>query len=222
MSEQAIARPIMNLGVGNTGNGRHFKLLRDKANALDPSLIVLQLTGNDFDNNLSEPLFALDHDTNKLIELDLPAPDALDKLQTWIESIPGLADTYLIGFMRQVVEAFLHVGGPAHADPGSSDSRQDLLTIRLLEETLLLSNRNRWPIVVLSVDIENQRLAALQEVCERYDVDLLPVASKEQRPDLYYAVDDHWNTGGHAHVADLVTDWLKKTRDVWSISQTSD
>lgn len=221
-SDREIARQIINLGVGNTGNGRHFKLLRDKAEALDPGLIVLQLTGNDFDNNLSEPLFVLDHDTNELIELDIPAPDVLDKLQGWIESIPGLADTYLIGFMRQVVEAFLQTKSPPRADPGSSDRRQDLLTIRLLKETLSLSHRNRWPIVVLSVDIENERLATLQEVCERYDVDLLPIASKRQHPDLYYVVDDHWNIGGHAHVADLMIDWLERKRQVWSISQTSD
>ena len=51
--------PVFNAGTGDTGNGRWVKFLRNEGGRLNPRLVILQVSENDFADNLKEGLFAI-------------------------------------------------------------------------------------------------------------------------------------------------------------------
>ncbi len=55
----AEAVPVINVGMGDNGNGRWVKFLRAEGEKYNPSLVVLQIHGNDFQDNIREQLFEL-------------------------------------------------------------------------------------------------------------------------------------------------------------------
>ncbi|MGI9507243.1 MAG: GDSL-type esterase/lipase family protein [Geminicoccaceae bacterium] len=213
--------PVINAGLGNNGNGRSLKFLRREAATIDPALVVLQLTGNDAFENANEKLFKLGTAGAELVELSVSKPGILNKVQSGIESVPGLADTYVIGWSRQVVETATRFKR-SQQKAFFPDDQSDRLTLRLVEEHLSLLQGMGWPAVVLAVEIEEQRLAAIQALTDRYDVDLLTMPSKNERPDFYYRVDNHWNAGGHDFAAARLIQWLEQNRDVWDPSAISE
>lgn len=219
--EQDGQIPVINAGLGNNGNGRSLKFLRREAAAFDPGLVVLQLTGNDAFENMNEKLFALGEPGAELVELRIPEPGMLNRIQAGIEAVPGVADTYFIGWTRQVVEAATRFKR-SKLTASFPDDLSDRLTLRLIEEHLSLLDDKGWPAVVLTVEIEAQRLAAIQALTQRYDVDLLTIPGKEERPDLYYSVDSHWTTAGHDAAAELLIHWLEGNREIWDPSVISD
>jgi len=89
-------------------------------------------------------------------------------------------------------------------------SEEDLLTYRLLDEVLSLCHQNKWPVIAVSLEVEGERFEKLKSLFEARDVHLMRMPSQEERPDLFYEVDGHWNTRGHAYVADLIVRELNK------------
>ena len=207
---------VVNVGMGDNGNGRPLKFLRDEAVDLKPRLIVLQLAENDFYDNIKERLFKLNDAGDGLVELDVGLPGKAQRAQAWIEAIPGAQYSYLVGFAREAVSAVMALGAPKRTGSTSKEAEErDRLTYRLVQELLSSAEEMSWPSVVLTVGLSDHRLRALRDLSDRYDVDLINVPSKQQRSDLYYAVDGHWNAAGHAFVADLILSWLEDNSDVW-------
>lgn len=192
--------PIWNAGVGGTGNGRWLSFLRQEARELDPDLVVLQLCGNDFEDNLREGLFALDED-GELERLQAHAPSLRRSLQGVVEGVPGLAYSHLIGSLRGLRSGAAEVHAPAPSGLEETLEPADELTWRLVEHALDECERSGWPVLVVAAALEEGRLRRLTDLAAERAFPLVVVPSRAERPDLYYRVDGHWNLRGHAYAA---------------------
>ena len=196
------APPVVNAGIGDSGNGRWIKFLRGEAEAMQPRLVVMQLLDNDFDDNRNERLFALEPG-GTLRELPVPEPGAMRKFQTVIEIVPGLSHSYLVGLLRQVRAPRLGSGEPAAAGSRQvqPDPKTDELTLRIVEEALSVCTARGWRMLGLLVGLPEARAAAAKALFARHGVPVVVIPAKTERPDLYYKIDGHWNAGGHAFAA---------------------
>jgi lysophospholipase L1-like esterase len=182
--------PMVNAAMGDNGNGRWVKFLRAPAYA--PRLVVLQVMANDFDDNRREALFELAG--NKLVERPVLPPGGSRLAQQAIEAVPGLADSHLIGLLRQVRSPSVV---PRAANPASSTG--DELTYALIAEALRICTSRGWPVIGVLVEIDDARLERLEELFGAYP--LLRIPFRTERPELYYQTDGHWNAAGHRFVA---------------------
>jgi hypothetical protein len=204
---------VINAGVGNSGNGRWVKFLRAEAKGFNPRLVVFQIHANDFGDNIRERLFELSP-TGELIELPVSTVSAERRIQSLVEGIPGLGHSYLIGLSRQV-------SWPTHSSyhdldaedlPANSDrtSLEEQLLFRLLEEVLTMSREQGWQVLAVLVDIPDERLAEMAKFFSVRDVLTVVIPPKQDRPDLYYKVDGHWNASGHRFTADRILEAMEK------------
>jgi lysophospholipase L1-like esterase len=204
---------VINAGVGNTGNGRWVKFLRAEAKRFNPRLVVLQIHGNDFGDNIRERLFELSP-TGELIELPVPSPGAERMIQSLVEDIPGLAHSYLIGLSRQVSWPTNSPNRDPHSEdsPANSDrtSREEQLLFHLLEEVLTICHERGWQTLAVLVDIPDKRLAKMEKFLSVRDVLTVVIPPKRDRSDLYYKVDGHWNASGHRFTADRILEAMEK------------
>ena len=201
----AIAAPVVNMGIGHNGNGRWLVVLRRKAAEYAPSLVVLQVHDNDFEDNVAEDWFRL-ADDGSLVERPIPEPTPRRSLQKAIETLPGVAHLHLIGLLRQLRLP----GGAASEAPASEASlaeaqaAAEALTLRLVDEALTETETRGWPTLVVLADLQPHRLALLQNLLDRRGVPGVVVPNKDERPDLYYDVDGHWKPAGHALTVQLL------------------
>ncbi len=203
---------MINASVGGQGNGRWVKFLREEAGQFAPQLVVLQACGNDFSDNQLEALFCLSR-SGELVELPVPPPGKESLVQSVIEAVPGLANSHMVGLLREVA-ANLHE--KAAQQPQAMTTRvdstrsteSDALTYALIERSLEICQDRGWPVVLLTEKFGGERLSELKRLCERRGVPLLPVPLRSERPDLYYQVDGHWNAAGQAYVAQKLLEQL--------------
>jgi len=196
--------PVINAGMGDNGNGRWVKFLRDKAKQYNPALVVLQIQANDFLDNIRERLFELTP-AGSLRERPVPSQAVKRTVQRLVDRIPGMAYSYLIGLVRQV-----SWGGtapqweydsetpPVNQKPASPEEQ---LLFRLLEEVLTICEDEGWHILAVMVGIPDKRLAKMEKFFSDRSVLTVVIPTKRERPDLYYKVDGHWNASGHSFTA---------------------
>jgi hypothetical protein len=202
--------PVINAGIGDNGNGRWVKLLRNEGNRLDPRLVVLQVSDNDFTDNLKDGLFTIGP-SGDLVERSVPPPGWSRVVQQWIEAVPGLPYSYLVGLSRQAISA-RRVRTPASPLPTASAqdvARADSLTYGLIGEAVDICQQQGWRVLALEVGVEGARLEALRTLFQKRGVNLIVVPSRADRPDLYYRTDGHWNARGHEWVATKVLEYLR-------------
>jgi len=201
----ADAVPVINAGIGNSGNGRWLKFLRREGKRYNPQLIVLQLMDNDFHENQQENLFVVSDDGH-LVEQEPPPPGGLRFVQGIIEAVPGLSYSYLLGFIR---EAYWTIA-PVPRIPSEETTRAefDRITYLLVDEILHLCNREGWPVLVMMVGLEPSRLSSMQAVLKKHGAPYIVPPTKSERPDLYFKNDGHWNANGHEHAALMVLNAL--------------
>ena len=65
--------PVVNTGLGDSGNGYWIKFLKKEGKRYDPRLVVLELCETDFEDNIREHLFGLSS-LGELEELPVPPP----------------------------------------------------------------------------------------------------------------------------------------------------
>ena len=203
--------PVVNAGTGDNGNGYWVKFLRIEGERLNPRLVILQVSKNDFGDNLKEGLFTITP-SGDLVEKPVPPPGWSRVVQEWIEAVPGLAYSYIVGLSRQAIPSptvrNLGVNAPPAAAKDTKDGT-DSLTYRLIVETLDICKQKNWPVLALGVGVEEARLAELRALFQERGISLIVVPPKSVRPDLYYRVDGHWNSRGHQWVATKVLEQLK-------------
>jgi len=203
------APPVVNAGIGDSGNGFWVKFLRTKADAFQPRLVVMQVLDNDFADNLGEKLFVLEAGES-LREPPVPAPGAGRKLQAVIEAVPGLSDSYLVGLLRQIrLPASDPRDSPPAAVPGKQREQTDRLTLRILEEAISICKARGWPVLGLLVGLPEARAIAVNSLFVRQGIPIVIVPGKSARPDLYYKIDGHWHAGGHAFAAARVLEAME-------------
>jgi hypothetical protein len=196
------APPVVNAGIGNAGTGHWVKLLRLEGRRLNPRLVVLQFSDNDFADNLREEMYRLDANRS-LVELPVRPRGTVHTINELVASTPGLSNTHLIALGYQLYHKYNRWRW-ARAHPGETMPTDDELTYRLWEEVLRICRDNDWPVVGLAVGITGDQLTRLRRMLDDHNASLIVVPSKHQRPDLYFATDGHWNPPGHAHVAHIL------------------
>jgi lysophospholipase L1-like esterase len=201
--------PVVNAGIGDCGTGRSLKFLRNEGTRLNPRLIILQLTENDFFDDAYEGMFSVDS-TNNLIPhatVDRPSARAMQKL---IETIPGLSYSYLIGLIRQSTWwSVRNLGQAPEAKvlPQGVDQLEfhskysDNLTHRIVDEILALSEREHWPVIIFYVVGKGGRSIGLEKIAEKHKVPFLVAPMQLEHPEWFYKVDRHWNPAGHRELA---------------------
>lgn len=190
---------VLNAGIGNGGNGRWVKLLRDRGAEFDPALIVMQIAGNDPSDNAVEGLFSLGAD-GSLQEEEGPAPrHPLRAIQGAVEAVPLLSSSHLFCLIR---DGSLR-GTPRSPTSGAVAMEEGALalTLAILSEALDLCDEGGWPVLALSVSTSPELDEALAGLFEARDVPLLRIPPKVEHPELYFGVDAHWNEAGHLEVA---------------------
>ena len=99
-------------------------------------------------------------------------------------------------------------------EPSAAGSRQapqaqtDQLTLRIVEEALSICAARGWRVLGLLVGLPEARASALKALFAQHSMPVLVIPAKDERPDLYYKIDGHWNAGGHAFAAGRVLEAL--------------
>jgi lysophospholipase L1-like esterase len=202
---------VINAAMGDNGNGRALIFLESDAVRLNPRIVVLQIHGNDFLDNVAERFFELGED-GELKRLPVPASGSASHLQRMIEWIPGLAYSHLVGLTRQLRLR----GSTGQAEEGSTSAADAQITaenelmLELLDTIVGVVEQRRWALLVVLADIQDTaRLTMLEDFFDSHGVGWVVVPAKPERPDLYYLVDGHWNETGQAHAADVVLGALR-------------
>ena len=152
-----------------------------------------------------------------LVEGPIPAPSRSDSVQKVIESVPGLADTYVIGLMRQVRSPVGRQSTPIRASASQESRGQkanemkltepERLAVAMLGESIRLAKASAWP-SVLVVQASDGISPALTQAFESFKVPLLYVPLKSERPEFYFEIDGHWNEAGHLYVSEQLSDLI--------------
>ena len=211
---------VLNLGMGASGNGFWLKHLKHTAPGVKPRLVVLQVLENDFWDNQVERLYELDAQ-DKLVELPVPQPGLARRAQNLIETVPALANSNLVGLLRQAMSSdpgFTLKGAPAQAASAASSPPKvqldpgERLTPRIVEAAVRECQRQGWPVILLSVGLEGPHRSAIRKVAEATQAPILELPSKVERPDLYFRIDGHWNVKGNADTAQRLLQKLDDLR----------
>ena len=214
LSEQNQPIPIVNTGMGANGNGRWIKFLHTEAKAYKPRVVIIQLMANDFSDNIHERLFELSTD-NQLTELPVPPIETIRVVQNVVDKIPGLANSHLLGLAYQTFKEFGQRSiSPATitADTDYISIDSDELTYRILDEVISICRQENWPMLAISVGIRGQRAVEIIRQLRAADIPTITTPGRDERPDLFYEIDGHWNPAGHALIADLVLSELASLR----------
>lgn len=195
---EALRRPVVNMGLGDNGQARWLRLLRSEVKGIEPSLVVLQLCGNDCRDNLAEGLATLDP-AGRIQELPPPPPGLSRRLQGWVESVPGLTHSHFVCLFREVLLRPAPPVGAGSAAPVKEPGLE--LTMALLDVAIRLCREANWRVIVLSADLDHAQLAPFAAHLNELSVPLVHVPAKSERPDLYYPVDGHWNPAGQREAA---------------------
>jgi hypothetical protein len=197
---------VINAGIGGLGNGRWIRILRGNVWGYHPRLVVLQFSSTDFVDNFRERMFKLSP-SGELVEYPSPPPGIGYYLDRAVDAIPLLAYSHSIGLIKQAMarNRVMHFGintlsptAPAKTSPVLE------LTFRLVEESIAICRRRGWPVLVLASDHAPESRPDIERLCGRLQVPLIIVPTKRERPDLFFAVDPHWNVKGQRHVASLI------------------
>lgn len=189
----------VNMGLGDSGNGRWLGLLEREVPSHDPALVVLQLCKNDFSDNLRERLYVIDGESG--LRARPPAPPGLARrAQALVEWIPGISSSYLYAYVRQSLG---RRRGSSPARPPAPHPGVEL-TMRLLGEALERCAEGDWPALVITIGFPPEHTAPIDELCRGSGATHLALPGKSERPDLYYETDGHWRAAGHLDAAERI------------------
>ena len=205
--------PVINAGMGDNGNGRWVIFLRNEAERYNPALVVMQICENDVEDNVREHIFGLAPGRG-LRKIPIPPPGARRMAQEILERIPGLANSYLVGLARQVSWGRPAARQESGFESSSSDDRQatraEMLQFRLLGEALAICDEHGWPVLVILGGIPKTQLRKLEDFFVKRTVPTVVIPDKEERPDLYYRTDGHWNVAGQRFTANRVLEAIAR------------
>lgn len=198
---------VVNLGMGASGNGFWLKHLAVTIPAMKPRIVVMQVLENDFFDNQQEGLYSLDS-RGELVELPVPAPSFARRVQGWVDKVPWLAESNLVGLVRQAASGSQRPDGeapsvaPLHGTISEAQSAEIDLTVRIVAAAIERCRANGWSVILVAPGLSGAHSAAIGELAKAYNVPIVALPSKEERPDLYYVIDGHWNEKGHADAAE--------------------
>ena len=195
--------PVINAGIGDNATGMWVKFLRAEGEALNPGLVVLQVHATDYFDNIRHNVYRMTSD-GALHEQPVAPPGFKRKVQTVIEAVPGLMYCHLMGLVKQSLT------GVAGIPSDEVNDVEDPLLLRLLEEVVNLCDEHQCPVLGVLADLPEARLAALKALFDAHGAPTVVIPTKDDRPDLYFKVDGHWNESGQRYVADRVLEAIEK------------
>jgi hypothetical protein len=201
---------VANAGIGGTGNGRWLNVLTQEAKPLAPAVVLLQVCGNDFVDNVNERLYQLG-DGGELQALPVPRPSLLRRLQPLLDNTPVLPYLHTVSLIRQLPgmvpdEAVWESFTPSRDGTGPGDR----LTLALVRRALAICAEQRWPVLGLSVALHASEQQWLERLFGEFGHRFLVIPDRATEPEHYFAVDGHWNKRGHAAVAARVARALEE------------
>jgi lysophospholipase L1-like esterase len=209
LDEQFPARQIevINLGLGDSGNGVWLKFLEKDITAYQPRCAVLQVCGNDFTDNHREGLYQLD--AGNLVEFPVPEAGWKRQAQGVIEGLPGLSSTYLASLFKQAATQIGSGASPAveeASDRDQSEAKENYnqLTYALITRSLDLCRAQRIRIILLGVGIAESEAGRLQKIAGDFGAIFRRIPTRTESPHLYYEVDGHWKKEGHEAAAKTI------------------
>jgi hypothetical protein len=196
---------VGNAGGGNSGTARLLRYLEENPHGLAPDLTIYQFCENDFQDNLGEGLYRLDADGGLVALPPPPGPRALRAVQAWVDRVPLLSDSHLFCLVREAIPAGAFSRPSVDAVPGRAGDGGEELTFALVRRLLLRLRALGSEVVAVSFDVEGERRRRLEALLGELGVPHVRLASKAERPDLYFRIDAHWNAAGHRYAADTLT-----------------
>jgi hypothetical protein len=200
LESRAVTIPLLNTGMGNNGNGRWVKIFEYDAAKFRPRIVVFQVMANDFDDNLAEHLFELD-DKGGLRELPIGPESVARKVQTLIDDTPGLRYSYLVSLALMAATAAGIEGPSAVNNTTDLSSELTYTLVRTAVDKALASDAD---VIGLLVGLTGERHARMVEIFQQRGLTCIDGPNKEKSPDMFYRVDDHWNSTGHRRAAELL------------------
>jgi hypothetical protein len=197
------AIPVVNAGIGAVGNGIWVRFLPHEAPGLDPRLVILQLCGNDIGNNLREGLYDLSAQ-GTLIENPTPPPSRERRILRVIEKVPGLSYSHVFGLVKQYW--YLNSIKKRSVPKAGFGRRRVELSLAIWTEIVRICEQHHWPLLVLTVDFKPAHEERVRRFFHDRDAPVVTAPSKDERPDLYYRIDGHWNREGHRFISRQVLD----------------
>jgi len=196
--------PVVNAGIGDSGNGWWLKFLKREVNNYKPILVVMGFCGNDFLDNRKEKLFKFTEKGYLVENPNFSKQKIKRKIAKILESVPGLTYSYLVGLSRQLqIPRFQKNGNLGQSNPALNTLYENRLTYSILNEVLKICKKENIPVIALNinVNVKDKRLDEIRQIWNEYNVPFIDIPEREKRPDLYYEVDAHWNAQGHMFVA---------------------
>ncbi len=200
------ALSVINAGIGDNGNGRWLKFLQLEGKKYNPRFIVLQICENDFIDNQREDFYRLKNEYD-LEELIVPPKSFARKTQDIVDRVPYIPNSYIFGLIRQVRYTMLTekwLWGEESRDL----ERNDLLTYRIVEDLVELCRKEKWPLLVVFVGETGREFKHFTSMLDKLDVPSLVTPDAQERPDLFFKIDGHWNRSGHQLAATLIMNKL--------------
>jgi lysophospholipase L1-like esterase len=200
---------VLNAGVVSYGTANAYQFLKARGLALEPDAVVLQMCWNDFQENVECGLFSLDDGANLVAAADPYA--RLRKMVRLHDRIPGhalLDNSYLFNFVR--VRLNLAVLWPTRRNTVQVDERaqkaagaaQERMATVLLQHVARVCSDDQISLIVVLFDLKPTWNQLVRDALQAEQVHVLDFGDLRQRsPQLYYAVDGHWNPAGHRYVA---------------------
>ncbi|MBI5851083.1 MAG: hypothetical protein HZB39_08650 [Planctomycetes bacterium] len=203
---------VIACAMPDDANGRTLLRLRDELTTLAPRAVVLQVSGDDFRDNVREALFTVG-DAGALVERPIPSRSIARSLQSLIEAIPFVTGSHLVALLRSALATRDDgADAPAPRIPGSSAGAfdADRLTLALIDASITRCAASGIPVIVLAAGVDRpHERTALSALCERKSTPLVELPSPAVRP-------DHWITGtpwlgpnGHADAARRIAALLR-------------
>lgn len=222
MAAQCQDLEVINFGVSGYSTDQELLLFKEQGKALKPDVVVLVVSGNDFDDNTrstvnvyyQKPLFLLEDGRLVLSNRPVPAPNI------FIETVSLLArQSYLLTQMGRTIQGLAiawQAGPAANRDGARAQSRTSrFLRSKAAKVTALLIQQflqeveaaGAEPAVVFG-DWRGHHISAFLGL-ETVTVVQLEGVTLDPDPERYHLPGDfHWNPAGHDLVAQRLLDAL--------------
>lgn len=195
---------VIAFAMPDDANGRTLLRLRDELPTLAPRAVVLQVSGDDFRDNLREALFTVD-DAGALVARPIPSRGIARSLQGLVEAIPFTAGSHLVALLRSTLATRDDgADAPPPRIPGSSAGPfdADRLTLALIDASLELCAASGIPVIVVAAGVDRaHERDALAALCERRHAPLVELPSPAARPENWIAGTPWLSAVGHRDAA---------------------
>ena len=81
---------------------------------------------------------------------------------------------------------------------------EESLSYRMVDEAATIVGNRGWPAIALVVDLLPTRLERVLEILTEHGIPAEPISGKEEHPEWYYRIDEHWNQAGNASLSSPV------------------